>query len=90
MFNFLKFETLSLIFHGPLTLIQMAVKQCVVVRLGVIYDSPGDHRREGCYEVMPWPQSEALHLHLKRARDREGGSEMLGWLTIGGVVPGQG
>ncbi len=33
---------------------------------------------------MPQLQSEAPGLHLERARDREGGSKLLGAPTIGG------
>ncbi len=38
-----------------LTLIRMAVKKDVAMRLGVIYESPGDQQKRGRLDVMPRP-----------------------------------
>jgi hypothetical protein len=36
-----------------LTLIWMAVKKCIAIRLGVIYDSPGNQEERRRFDVMP-------------------------------------
>jgi hypothetical protein len=46
------------------------------MRLGVIYDSPGDQQERGRLDVMPCPYSEVSRLYLERARDHIGGSEI--------------
>jgi hypothetical protein len=63
-----------------LTLIRMAVKKYVAVRLGVIYGSPGNQSERGRLDVMLRSYLEAPCLHLKRAGDREGSSEAA-WCT---------
>ncbi len=54
------------------------------MRLEVIDDFPGDELERGRLYVKPWPLLEAPHLHLERARDREGGLKLLGAPAIGG------
>jgi hypothetical protein len=70
-------------FIRVINLIQMTVKKYVAVQLGVIYMTPqATNRRErgltSCRSCS-WP----LHLHLERARDREGGSD-IAWCAEGG------
>jgi hypothetical protein len=62
----------------------MAVKKGVALRPGAIYNSPGGATNSGRLDIEPWPWSEVPRLHLKRARDCEGGSAIACCADFGG------